>query len=242
MPLLDHFVTPLDLRRDWESFHARWATSIADLLDRTLPPRYFAAVQTHSGHRIEADVAEFEYANGLESSNGDSERDGGVAVQTWAPPKATFTIPTVFPDEYEVQVFDTRAGATLVAVIELISPANKDREETRQAFTAKCSAYLQRGLGLLIVDVITVRRANLHNELMRQRGHGPSTEFTPETTLYAAAYHPKHQNEKNEIDVWLSALAVDESLPVLPLALRGGMFVPVDLEATYTETRQRSRL
>jgi len=33
-----------------------------------------------------------------------------------------------------------------------------------------------------------------------------------------------------------------QPLPVLPLALRGEFFVPVDLEATYTEVRQRSRL
>jgi hypothetical protein len=36
-----------------------------------------------------------------------------------------------------------------------VSPANKDRDETRRAFIAKCAAYLQRGIGLIVVDIRT---------------------------------------------------------------------------------------
>jgi hypothetical protein len=44
------------------------------------------------------------------------------------------------------------------------------------------------------------------------------------------------------IEAWPAVLAVGEALPRLPLALRGFGMVPVDLEATYEEARQRSRL
>gem|GEM_PF-5535882 len=37
-------------------------------------------------------------------------------------------------------------------------------------------------------------------------------------------------------------LALGQPLPVLPLALRNAGVVPVDLETTYTEACQRSRL
>ena len=40
----------------------------------------------------------------------------------------------------------------------------------------------------------------------------------------------------------LEGLTVGCSLPLLPLALRGGLIVPLDLDATYTAARQRSRL
>ncbi len=60
MPLLDHFHPPLYPRRSWESFHSRWANSIADQLNELLPSRYFAEVQLHLGSQVEADVAEFE--------------------------------------------------------------------------------------------------------------------------------------------------------------------------------------
>ena len=44
------------------------------------------------------------------------------------------------------------------------------------------------------------------------------------------------------MDVWTVPLTVGRPLPTLPLALRGANAVPLDLEATYTEARARSRL
>lgn len=43
----------------------------------------------------------------------------------------------------------------------------------------------------------------------------------------------------NDIDVWPTALALGQALPTMPLALRGYGCVPLDLEASYTEARQR---
>ena len=60
MPLLDHFHPPLHPTHRWESLHARWAVAIADALNETLPPRFFAETQVHLGSRVEADVVEFE--------------------------------------------------------------------------------------------------------------------------------------------------------------------------------------
>ena len=42
----------------------------------------------------------------------------------------------------------------MVAAIELVSPGNKDREETRSAFAAKCAGYLQAGIGLVVIDIV----------------------------------------------------------------------------------------
>ena len=57
------------------------------------------------------------------------EETGGVAVAMHAPPRPTLTLETELPDqdEYEVRIYDDRYGRRLVAAIELISPANKDR-------------------------------------------------------------------------------------------------------------------
>lgn len=239
MPLLDHFQAPLYPLHSWESFHARWAVAILDALNESLPPeRYLGEVQVHVGTRIEADVAEFQVGPPDEAGNGAA---GGLAVQTWAPPVAARTVPFLFPDDIEVQVFDMRDGKRLVAVIELVSPANKDRPESRRAFAAKCLAYLERGIGVIIVDIVTTRTANLHNELLDLLGQPPDPDLA-DAGLYATAYRPAHRGEANELDLWPAPLAVGEPLPLLPLALRGAFFVPVDLDATYTDTCRRSRL
>jgi hypothetical protein len=205
-----------------------------------LPAGYFAETQVHVGDRIEVDVASFELA---ESAQEAAQQNGGVAVATWAPPVAALAMPAIFPDDIEVQVFRASGGATLVAAVELISPRNKDRPEARRAFAAKCASYLQQGVGLVIVDIVTERHANLHDELIRLLGHGESLLFPAAAPLYAVAYHPlRREPGGDQIDLWPTTLAVGQPLPVLPLPLRGGPILPLDLEQTYSDARRRSRL
>jgi hypothetical protein len=241
MALLDHFHAPLFPRHRWESFHSRWANAIADYLDQQLPPRYFAEVQTHLSTRVEADVAEMERAPESEQL-GRNGPGGGVAVQPWAPPVATFVLPAVFPDDLEVHVIDSRDDARLVAAVELVSPGNKDRDETRLAFAAKLATYLQQGIGLVTVDVVTTRLTNMHNELIELLRLDPQFRMADESSLSAVAYRPARRQEMSQIDVWPAPLTLGEQLPLLPLGLKGGPTVPLDLEATYSTARQRARL
>jgi hypothetical protein len=242
MPLLDHFHPPLQGERHWESFHARWAAAIADSLNlHGLPAGYFAEMQVHIGPRIEVDVATWERSFVASSA----PAGGGTAVLTapaWAPPAAQLVLPAVFPDELEVRVFNTDAGPTLVGVIELVSPGNKDREETRRAFAMKCASYLHQGIGLVVLDVVTSRSANLHDELVRMLGQAEAFAFPGTPSLYTSAYRPGRHPDGDRIDVWLAALAVGQPLPVMPFFLRGYGCVRLDLESSYTEARLRSRL
>src|SRR2546423_547996 len=58
----------------------------------------------------------------------------------WQPTQPTLAVETdlLSTDEYEVLVFDHERDRRLVAAIEIVSPANKDREKHRQAFVGKC--------------------------------------------------------------------------------------------------------
>ena len=240
MPLLDHFHPPLSVERHWQSFHAVWATEIMAALNRdVLPDDYFAEAQVHVGSRVEIDVASFQEAGTTPHGH---ESHGGVAVEVWAPPATALVMPTVFPDEIEVQVYD--AGATLVAALELISPGNKDRPETRSAFAARCSSYLQMGVGLVIVDVVTERSTNLHDELIGLLGQSESFRFPSPAPLYVISYRPSRQPEPggDQVEIWPFPLSLGSLLPVVPLALRRGPTLPLDLEAAYSEARLRSRL
>ncbi len=239
MPLVDHFHAPLAPRHAWESFHSLWCGAILAGLNRLLPPRFFGQVHVHRGTDVEADVAEHD--SGVFAALDGNGAPAGVTVATWAPPAVTVTIDVEFPDDIEVQVYDTREGAVLVGVIELVSPANKDRPRKREAFVAKCRAYLEKGIGLVIADVVTGRHFNLHNDLMAAFGQ-PAARMPDGVSLYATAYRPQRAKDRNVIDVWAAPLAVGEALPTLPLALRGVGCVRVDLEASYTATRELSRI
>ena len=92
----------------------------------------------------------------------------------------------------------------------------------------------------MIVDIVTGRRANLHSALLNRLS--TSEELPSEGELYATAYRPAHRQQRNEIDLWRETLAVGQALPMLPLAVRGLGCLPIDLDATYLEARQRGRI
>jgi hypothetical protein len=193
------------------------------------------------GRQVEADVIEFDRLNESEESP-ENNSGGGVAVEVWAPPVATLTIPAVFPDDIEVHIRDKLFEANALAVVELVSLGNKDRPENWIAFADKCAAYLQRGIGLITLDIVTDHHFNLHNELISRLGLDSAFDMSEEATIYAVAYRPIRRHERNQIDAWPLALSVGGPLPVLPLALRRFRPVRLDVEAAYEEACRWSRL
>jgi hypothetical protein len=240
MPLLDHFHPPLYPQHHWQSFHANWATRLADAIQAQLPPE-FQVEENSPGASLEIDVATYE----KEDAPSGVTRNGPGTIQTapaWAPPAAAFTMAAVFPETFEVRVFSTATGLTLVGAIELISPGNKDRPEERRVFATKCASYLNQGVSLIVIDVVTSRRANLHNETMRIMAADPQCEMADERGLYSVAYRPVRRDDRPEIDVWPVTFAVGDPLPTMPLRLTGDLFVSVDFEAAYQEACKRRRL
>lgn len=241
MPLLDHFHAPLHPQRRWEAFHSAWANAIASALNADLlPPDYFAEPETHAAGRVEIDVAAFE-ASGKEVAG------GGLATATlparvWSAAPATLSMPCVFPGAFRVRVFRNEGGAVLVGAIELASPGNKDSAAERRAFAAKCANYLHEGVSLIVLDVVTNRHGNLHNEMVDLMRCESTFHFGREESLYAVGYRPIRRESADLVDLWPTELFLGQLLPTLPLYLRGDVCVPVELEASYSDARRRLRL
>jgi hypothetical protein len=142
----------------------------------------------------------------------------------------------------ELLVFDSEGGPTLVGAIELVSPGNKDREDARRAFAVKSASYLHQGVGLVIIDVVTSRSANLHNELMGLLDQTADCRLPDSADLYACAYRPQRRGERSEIEIWPNTLSVGKPMPELPLSLGANLIVPVNLESTYVNACRRRRL
>jgi hypothetical protein len=151
-------------------------------------------------------------------------------------------IPAIYPAEAAVHIRDARRGARLVAAIELVSPANKDRPDRRRSFAIKGLAYLQHGVGLVIVDAVSVPRFNLHNEMVGLMGFEEQFSMEGNPSIYAVGYQPVGDDDQGQIVAWPHELEIGESLPTVPLYLRGTGCVPLDLEESYMETRQLIRL
>jgi hypothetical protein len=235
MPLLDHFHPPLSQRRPWESFHATWCSTLADHLNRDiLPPGYIALEQVNPGAAIEIDVGTF----AEESDQARQGRNGGTATlprTVWTPTAPPLILPAVFPERFTVEVHSTEGGRTLVAALELVSPGNKDRASKRRLFAAKCASYLARGAGLVVLDIVTSRHCNLHNELIQLLDLDAAFRLPDTTSLYTVAYRPLRRPENDQIETWPMALAVGQ-----PLA--ADCCVAVDLEAAYLDACRRRRV
>jgi hypothetical protein len=244
MVLQDHFGPPLGMRRHWHAFPNAWATYIASDLNGRLPEGYFAEPNVQFG--IEIDVAAFEEAEGFHAMP--SVWPDGTAAGGWSAPAPTQTIPLpILTDVVEVLVYGREGGPTLAGAIELISPANKDRPEHRDAFVTKCAAYLQQGLGLVVVDVVTGRRADLHRDLLGRLGASPLSPFPAASALqaggpYAASYRPIERDGQPSLDIWHESLSIGGPLPGLPLWLRGALCLHIDLDGTYNRTCREGRI
>lgn len=216
---------------------------IVQQLGKTLPPQYKAGPRVHLGAEAEVDVATFESQSGGGTFHLRPD-DGGIAAAVWSPAEPTLAVETELSDfdEYEVRVYDTRLGRRLVAAIELISPANKDRPEHRSQFTAKCAALLRQRVSLVLVDVVTVRNVNLYAALLELIGQWDRSLGEQPPATYAVACRWRQRGASRWLETWNHGLQPGLPLPCLPLWLTDEYAIPLDLEASYEQTCRDLRI
>jgi hypothetical protein len=243
MPLRDHFHSPVNDKHRWDAVHGGWPMEIVRTLFDILPAGYVAEPQVYHGAPFEVDVSMIEDD---ESPPVPEQGKGGTAVLT-APmlTAPTLTIPAdlAMLDEYEVRVYDAERERTLVAAIEIVSPANKDRPETRDQFTGKVAALLRQDVCVATVDMVTARQANLYAELLARLGRSDPSLGNLPTLLYAVTLRGRKPKKKRPmLDAWFFPLAVGQALPTIPLWLSPDLHIDLPLETSYQETCRLLRI
>src|SRR5438105_6417049 len=125
-------------------------------------------------------------------------------------------MPGVCPESFEVLIFHDDGGARLVGAIELASPGNKDRPNHRRAFAVKCASYLYQGISLVLVDIVTNRQANLHNEIVGVMENDARFLMNAAISLYAVAYRPARRRQEDDSDLWQPTRSLGQPLPTWP--------------------------
>jgi Protein of unknown function (DUF4058) len=236
MPLRDHFRSPVNDTHSWDEVHGQWPGEMVRHLLSILPEGFRAAPRVHLGSAFEVDIGSYELD---EQTRNGGERNGGGGVATQVALAPTFTVEADLSDqdEYEVRVYDTERGRQLVAAIEIISPANKDRPQTRELFAGKVTALLQHDVCVSIVDLVTVRRASMYADLLTMLGHiDPQLAPTPQS-LYAVSLRTrKSHHGRPHLDAWYYPMTLGHPLPTLPIWLNEELRVMLPLETSYEET------
>jgi len=209
-------------------FHQDWTIEMCRGLNGgKLPPGYTALTDQQTGGPI-PDVLTLRR---LPKTPGKQQTGGGLAVAT-LPPKARFVV------ELEEDVYARRANRILiqhrhgqvVAIIEIVSPGNKNSNHALRTFVRKATSILLQGIHLLVIDLFPPSERDpqgIHKEIWDDFAERPF-ELPPDKPLTVVAYRAEPMKT-----AYVEPVAVGDELPSLPIFLTEEEYVPAPLEETY---------
>jgi len=230
MPLHDWTRIPAGL---FHHFHQDWSIEIARELNRgRLPLGLSALVEQRSGPR-EADVLTIESTRKTRRSG--SDRGGGAAVAEL--PAARIV------RRSSKEIYAGRANrivvrhhlGRIVAVIEIISPGNKDSRAALRDFVEKTIDLLRAGIHVLIVDLFppTPRDPCGIHKAVWDEIEEEDFAFPEGKDRVLVSYETGAQRV-----AYIEPVAVGDELPDMPLFLTNSLHVKTPLESTYRATWQ----
>lgn len=218
----------------FHNFHQDWATQLYRALNAGRLPAGYMALTDQRVEGWEPDVISLHSPSG----GGDfgSPASGGVAVAERPPQARRMT-----RRESEAGAYARRASrvvvkhkkGNVVAVLEIVSPGNKDRLHSVEQFVAKVRDFLRKGVNVLFVDLFPPGQ---HDPQGLDAAVWSVWSDTPDDRpadkpLTAASY-----DAGNPFDTYVEPLAVGDPLPEMPLFLQPGVYIPCPLEETYQAT------
>ncbi|HEV3263596.1 MAG TPA: DUF4058 family protein [Gemmataceae bacterium] len=214
----------------FHDFHHTWITEIKRALNQgLLPPDHYALAEQIAGG-LGPDVLTLQRpTNGTPPV---ADPAGGIALAS-APPKVQFRLraePDLYATKAKAIVVRHTSNHRVIAIVEIVSPGNKNSRHGLRAFVEKAVAVLRAGIHLLIVDLFPPGPRDpqgLHKAIWDEF---IDNEFAlpPGRPLTLAAYIGGPCPE-----AFIEPTAVGAPLPEMPLFLTPDVYVPAPLEATY---------
>jgi hypothetical protein len=222
--------------RGWSSVHMIWQYQLLHWVQKRLPPGYRAYLGSVPALTIG-------------TPNGRPD----MGVRTGPPTQSGFTSEAGSsefpePDAETVAVFELDPQTAihidlegkLIAAIEIVSPRNKDRPDSRERYSRRYVGYVRQGVHLMLIDVLPRPRdfsfADVINADLR-------FDQRPCSVPFAVSYRVGEPVPDGTIlGVWCRQLRIGEPLPTLPLALTVHESVLIDLEFTYSQSAREAYL
>jgi hypothetical protein len=222
----------------FHDFHHEWISTIKSALNNgLLPPDYYALAEQVAGGLI-PDVLTLQGANppvdpAANGPHAPASLGAGGTQTLLAPPTVAPTAETdlaVYRKKQNVVAVRHVSGDRVVAIIEIVSLANKASPNPLQSFVKKAIEFLDRDIHLLILDLYPPGDNDplgMHGAIWYElSGKLPDPPTKP---LTFASYEAT-----GSIRAYVKYAAVGDVLPDMPLFLLPNAQVPLPLEATYT--------
>lgn len=211
-------------------FHQCWVVAIGNALNRgLLPPGYMAMVEQVTGRPIPDVVT-------LQAREPRGGPEGGIAIAE-APPTARVIakLERINYAKRADRVVIRHGFGKVVAIIEIVSPGNKESRHAIRTFVEKAADILSQGVNLLIVDLFppaTRDPQGIHGAIWDELA-GEPFELPSGKPLTVASYLA------GDIPTaYVESVGVGDPLPSLPIFLSDSetQYIPAPLETTYEET------
>jgi len=221
----------------FHDFHTVWTGALRNALNEGLLPQgYYALAEQHAGSAI-ADVLTLHASpESPEPAAWLPPDTGGIAVAE-APPRVRrkqTVEPAALARRRSLAIRHV-SRHRLIALIEIVSPANKDRPRHIEELVDEAVSALERGIHLLLVDLFPPGPHDLsgiHGFILQcLEQYGEPYVLPADAPLTLASYVAGPQ-----VDIYLEHLAVGAPLGEMPLFLRPDQYVNVPLEPTYQAT------
>lgn len=125
----------------------------------------------------------------------------------------------------------------VVAILELLSPGNKDTKHALRSFSRKSAAVLRNGVHLSLIDPFPPGKYDphgIHRAIWENVTLCSPFEQPADKRLTLASY------EGGAVPTaYVEPFAVGQALPDLPIFLEEGFYIMVPLEETYLATWNR---
>jgi len=215
----------------FHAFHNAWITHLMEALnDGLLPEGYYALAEQHTGGAI-ADVLTLQSPD--RPAREDSGRHAGTLLLDEAPPRTARRMAADARSFYRLarRTLTIRhvSNHRIVALIEILSPGNKDRARTVEEFVDKVDAALKLSCHVLVVDLFSPGPHDprgIHGAIWDVYASEPY-ELPAASPLTLASYMANGLPE-----AFVSHVAVGDPLPDMPVFLDVKEYIPVPLEAT----------
>lgn len=221
----------------FHDFHHAWIEQIKRMLNSgVLPPDHYAMAEQHTSHfgpdvlTLQSRVPAAQDAGNGDPIGRESDSSGRAILATPKAHLAGATDLEFYRRKQNVVAVRHVSGDRLVAIVEIVSPGNKSSRAVFNKFVDKAVEFLNQDIHLLILDLIppTRRDPNGIHGAIWEALCDEAYKAPPGKPLTLAAYEAEMA-----VRAYVEAVAVGDSLMEMPLFLRAGAHVPVDLEATY---------
>lgn len=210
-------------------FHLLWLAEISNALNGgLLPPEFYALTEQHAGRRI-ADVLTLH----VQPPSGGSSGNGGVAVAE-APPKVRrrITASSTLRSRRRTLAIRHVSGHRIVALLEVVSPSNKDRVAHVTEFAKKVEDALRNGIHVIVADLFppsTHDPQGMHGAIWQMIDDAEEDYDLPaDEPLTLASYVADVP-----VEAYLEHLGVGAPLPDMPLFFESEHYVNVPLDNSY---------